>query len=213
MRNGNQIIKFFCYQGSDYYFNEDTDILSCETDGDGFSISFLGRDYDDKTKEYTSTLSLHTTDALLSYETEEEMLFYFQEKYPQMKDYRVYPTEYDLIYEGKKDTIFDDVFRYIEIGDNRYGYYTRNGKTYEVKEERENSIYSRISSVRSNAGYDYSEIFCWEKYEDGSTKQSDMVKESYDLERDIGVGEPFVFRMEYDETQTKESNGESIHIA
>ena len=202
--------KCFCYNNEVYYIDNDTEILSYEHDSDGFELNLLDRDKYDDTKEYLSTFSISATDALPTYETEEEMLAYFQEKYPKMNGYQVYPTDFSLIYE-ENDQFFDDVFRCIDVENCRYGYYSKDQKTYEVVCESELDSYSKISTVRRNAGYDYEEVFYWKKYENESISYGNFVEENYYLEKDIGVGRSFVFYAERDKSKEAESEwGEEI---
>ncbi len=172
-------------------------------------LTIFNEDYLNNEGGTLSIVSFKETEPLPEFETEEEMLEYFRQKYPQMNAYEVYPVEFDDIYGDNRDKMYDDVFRIISAENCNYGYYTRNGTAYEVRYEGTDI---KIWPLRSQAGYDYNKIFTWVKDEDGNISRRNLVSEEYYLMHDVGNGVPLSFYIKRDrEIEIDTEIGESVY--
>lgn len=202
--------KIFTYDSFSYSFWGSSVLLDYNSNEEGFELSCLDIDYIEGGENALSTISLKITEHLPDYETEEEMLAYFQEKYPQMDSYAVHPIEFKDIYGDRKKYLFENTYRYVKTGDTYYIYYTQNGVTFEIVYQ---GVGRALWSLRSNAGYDYNEIFTWMKYEDGTIIQGNLVTEEYYLEKNVDGDVPFSFHIKRNKDIEKDTEiGETAYI-
>lgn len=194
----------------DFAVNGGVEFAGCKVWNGMFNeLTVFDDDYQNSESGTLSIVSFKETEPLPKFETEEKMLEYFRQKYPQMNAYEVYPVEFDDIYGDNCDNIYDDVFRIISVENCNYGYYTRNGNTYEVRYEGSSG---KIWSFKSQAGYDYNKIFTWVEREDGSISRNNLVTKEYYLVHDVGNGVPFSFYIKRDKESEKETEiGESVY--
>ncbi len=167
----------------------DAEILSCERDRQGFTLTILKADMDDNEKlyHYKETVSFHTAGELPEEKTQEEMRDYFLKKYPDATAYYVYPFESD----NKENK---DCFYRVEENGITYAYFTYMGQNYEMTDEGCDSYYNCIDDMRRRMNFDYTVACKWEK--DGTDDAwCNFIDHIFYLKQDIGTGEKFYFRL------------------
>lgn len=167
----------------------DAEILSCERDRQGFTLTILKADTDDNEKlyHYKETVSFHVAEELPEEKTQEEMRDYFLKKYPDATAYYVFPFESD-------NKANKDYFYRIEENDITYAYFTYMGQNYEMTDEGCDSYYNCIDDMRKKMNFDYSVACKWEEDENGDA-WCNFIDHIFYLERDIGTGEKFYFQI------------------
>lgn len=202
--------KIFIYDNFIYRLSDSSAMLNYVPDREGFELSCRDKDYLYGEGHVLSSISMKIVDNLPKYETEEEMLAYFQEKYPQMDYYAVHPVEFKNIYGDRKKYLYKNAYRYVKSGDTYYIYYNKKGDTYEITYQ---GVERALWSLRSDAGYDYNEIFTWTKDEEGTIIQGNLVTEDYYLEKNVDGDTAFVFCIRRNEEIVKETEiGEQAYI-
>lgn len=181
---------------------EDAEILSCERDRQGFTLTILKADTDDDEKlyHYKETVSFHIAGELPEEKTQEEMRDYFLKKYPDATAYYVFPFESD----NKENK---DCFYRVEENGITYAYFTYMGQNYEMTDEGCDSYYNCIDDMRSRLNFDYTIVCKWEKDENGDAWWN-FIDHIFYLEKDIGTGEKFYFRIT--PSVDNDSAGESL---
>lgn len=180
----------------------DAEILSCERDRQGFTLTILKADTDDDEKlyHYKETVSVHIAEELPEEKTQEEMRDYFLKKYPDATGYYVFPLESD----NKPNK---DYFYRVEENGITYAYFTYMGQNYEMTDEGCDSYYNCIDDMRRRMNFDFTIVCEWKEDENGDAWWN-FIDHIFYFEKDIGTGEKFYFRIT--PSVDNDSAGESL---
>lgn len=139
----------------------------------------------DEEKRLVEEVVLRSADVDLEYDSWDEAVSYFSDRYPDMQSLEAYLYGEDTLWNFEGE-ISDSVFYEVEEQEISHGFFRQNGKTFEVLSQGMSDYYNMVNTMSSSVGYDYKACFLWEWKEDGSIIYEDNLEGKYSYVKDLG---------------------------
>ncbi len=117
----------------------------------------------------------------------EDLVSYFQDRYPDMYRLSAYLWGEDTLWNFE-ESMFEDIFYEVESPDGIRGFFRENGKVHEIFSENGSAYDESVQGTKQDLGYDYYPFFTWKKEGEGNTSQSNYLTDVHDYMREIGDG-------------------------
>ena len=199
-------IKTTLHWGEDSIF-VDGDILLFHRQEDGY---YFKRSFKNEEEDRIEEVILRPADISLEYDSWEDALSFFRDRYPDMYSLEGYFHDKNSLRNAEVRA--HDHILYEERGtEGSHGFFLWNGNVCEVFSWGYGSYYDMVHNMRRIEDYHLEPCFIWEKEEDGSIVYSDNVQGNFFRMTDLGDGNVIRLQAKIVDKIEEEENGSYIY--